>query len=100
MILYMHINSTNYYTMYDYTCLLCTVKGMQRLVSSISDRCINRCISSFKSTALDTTEQNCLNVCAMKNLKHADRIAIRFAEENQNYAQQQQQQQMGIRPPQ
>jgi len=59
------------------------LKEKLQLISSISDYCFNKCVSSFKSRTLDLNEDKCLRNCLRRELKSYERCAIRVAEHQQ-----------------
>lgn len=69
-------------------------QDMTNLFNTLSEKCFSRCVTTFRSRQLDRNENNCLEICAQRFMKHYQRIGMRFADENtQQQAQQQVQQQ-------
>mmetsp|Transcript_4099 Transcript_4099/g.5578 ORF Transcript_4099/g.5578 Transcript_4099/m.5578 type:complete len:98 (+) Transcript_4099:117-410(+) len=56
------------------------VKDSVNLFISLSDRCFNQCVTSFRSKTLDKYEDTCLENCAKRYLKMTQRAGMRFQE--------------------
>jgi import inner membrane translocase subunit TIM9 len=68
------------------------MKDFMRLYTGLVDRCFHNCIQDFTTKTLSTKEENCLDKCSDKFLKHSERVGMRFQEQNELLNQQQQQQ--------
>jgi len=53
-----------------------------RMYSNLVERCFNSCCNDFTSKALSSKEEQCVNHCTDKFLKHSERVGARFAEHN------------------
>ncbi|ETV91836.1 hypothetical protein H310_13665 [Aphanomyces invadans] len=53
------------------------------LYNRVVATCFNECVQSFRSKKLEDKEENCMNLCAEKFLKHTQRVGVRFAEAQQ-----------------
>ncbi|GBE84899.1 Mitochondrial import inner membrane translocase subunit TIM9 [Sparassis crispa] len=53
-----------------------------RMYSNLVERCFNSCCNDFTSKALSSKEEQCVNNCTDKFLKHSERVGARFAEHN------------------
>eukprot|EP01023_Acetabularia_acetabulum_P013874 TRINITY_DN1675_c1_g1_i13.p2 TRINITY_DN1675_c1_g1~~TRINITY_DN1675_c1_g1_i13.p2 ORF type:complete len:109 (+),score=18.04 TRINITY_DN1675_c1_g1_i13:66-392(+) len=83
--------------------LLKSIEQMQlrdslRMYNSVVERCFKDCVSQFRGTSLDSTEDTCVRSCANKFTKASSRIGTKFQEltsemEQQMMQQMQQQQQ-------
>ena len=57
------------------------------MYTNLVDQCFNTCSNSFRSKNLDKYETPCIENCANRYIKMAQRVGLRFAE---NQAMQQQ----------
>ncbi|EJD54522.1 hypothetical protein AURDEDRAFT_132984 [Auricularia subglabra TFB-10046 SS5] len=53
-----------------------------KMYSGIVERCFMSCCNDFTSKTLTSKEETCVQNCADKFLKHAERVGARFAEQN------------------
>lgn len=53
---------------------------------------MDRCVSSFYSKTLNDAEKRCLDTCVDKNVKHMQRIKMRFEEQTMQQMTEMQQQ--------
>ncbi|KAI8875128.1 chaperone [Backusella circina FSU 941] len=60
------------------------MRDFMRLYSSLVQRCFDDCITDFSSKSLNGGEASCVNMCADKFFKHAERVGTKFAELSQN----------------
>ena len=56
------------------------VKDTLRMINNMVELCFSECVSGFRSKALTTPEEKCVNTCAEKFLKHSGRVGQRFGE--------------------
>ena len=56
------------------------VKDTLRMINNMVELCFTECVSGFRSKALTTPEEKCVNTCAEKFLKHSGRVGQRFGE--------------------
>lgn len=56
------------------------VKDTLRMINNMVELCFSECVSGFKSKALTSPEEKCINTCAEKFLKHSGRVGQRFGE--------------------
>ena len=56
------------------------VKDTLRMINNMVELCFSECVTGFRSKALTTTEEKCVNTCAEKFLKHSGRVGQRFGE--------------------
>ncbi|KAI7868448.1 mitochondrial import inner membrane translocase subunit TIM9 [Spinellus fusiger] len=56
------------------------MKDFLRLYSNLVQRCFDDCANDFTSKTLTEKENQCVNKCADKFLKHSERVGARFAE--------------------
>lgn len=61
------------------------------MYNNLVERCFESCVYSFKSKALDKSESNCMEYCASRYIKMAQRVGLRFQEHQAMQMQQQQQ---------
>ncbi|KAG8387840.1 hypothetical protein BUALT_Bualt02G0063000 [Buddleja alternifolia] len=59
------------------------VRDSLRLYNALAERCFSECVHSFYRKSLGKQEENCVNRCAEKFLKHSVRVSMRFAELNE-----------------
>ncbi|RKP30438.1 hypothetical protein METBISCDRAFT_6299, partial [Metschnikowia bicuspidata] len=57
------------------------MKDFMRLYSNLVSRCFEDCVNDFTSANLTTKENNCINKCSEKFLKHSERVGQRFQEQ-------------------
>lgn len=57
------------------------MKDFMRLYSNLVSRCFEDCVNDFTSANLTTKEDNCINKCSEKFLKHSERVGQRFQEQ-------------------
>jgi import inner membrane translocase subunit TIM9 len=69
------------------------LKEMQTMFNMLTQKCFTKCINNFRARNLDSSEKNCINICAEKYLAHMGRVGQRFHEESLMNQQQQQQSQ-------
>lgn len=50
------------------------------LYNTLTERCFGTCVSSFRSKALEKKETVCVQNCAERFVKIAQRVGLRFAE--------------------
>ena len=50
------------------------------MYTNLVDRCFNTCSTSFRSKSLDKYETGCIENCANRYIKMAQRVGLRFAE--------------------
>ncbi|KAI0035199.1 putative TIM9-translocase of the mitochondrial inner membrane [Vararia minispora EC-137] len=67
------------------------MRDFMNLYSSLVERCFTSCCNDFTSRALSSKEEGCLKNCAEKFMKYSERAGARFAEENAEQMQKQQQ---------
>ena len=56
------------------------VKDTLRMINNMVELCFSECVSGFRSKALTSPEEKCVNTCAEKFLKHSGRVGQRFGE--------------------
>ena len=56
------------------------VKDTLRMINNMVELCFSECVTGFRSKALTTPEEKCVNTCAEKFLKHSGRVGQRFGE--------------------
>ncbi|PWN21491.1 putative TIM9-translocase of the mitochondrial inner membrane [Microstroma glucosiphilum] len=66
------------------------MRDFTKLYSGLVERCFGSCVDDFTSRALTTREEECVDKCTMKFLKHSERVGARFQEENAKMMAQQQ----------
>lgn len=59
------------------------MKDFSRLYTGLVERCFGSCVDDFTSRALTNREEECVDKCTTKFLKHSERVGARFQEENQ-----------------
>ncbi|OZJ05946.1 Mitochondrial import inner membrane translocase subunit TIM9 [Bifiguratus adelaidae] len=59
------------------------MKDFLRLYANLVERCFNDCVNDFTSKTVSGKEEQCVNRCADKFLKHSERVGARFAELSQ-----------------
>lgn len=55
---------------------------MSNMFNNLAATCFNRCVNNFRSRILDSKEQQCIETCATRFIKHYQRVGLRFADEN------------------
>lgn len=58
------------------------MKDFMNLYTGLVERCFASCCNDFTSKALSSKEDQCVEHCTTKFLKHSERVGARFAEEN------------------
>ncbi|KAF4718521.1 Mitochondrial import inner membrane translocase subunit Tim9 [Perkinsus olseni] len=58
--------------------------------NGLVERCFNQCIQNFRAKNLDYEETDCVKRCVGKFMTYSQRVGTRFAEKNQQVAQDQQ----------
>ncbi|KAF8158354.1 Tim10/DDP family zinc finger protein [Crassisporium funariophilum] len=53
-----------------------------KMYSNLVEKCFNTCCNDFTSKALSTKEESCIMNCTEKFIKHSERVGARFAEQN------------------
>ena len=56
------------------------VKDTLRMINNMVELCFSECVTGFRSKALSSPEEKCVNTCAEKFLKHSGRVGQRFGE--------------------
>jgi import inner membrane translocase subunit TIM9 len=51
------------------------------MYNRLVERCFSDCVSSFDNKTVSKKEEECLNQCAEKFIKHTQRVGRRFAEQ-------------------
>ncbi|KAH7514461.1 hypothetical protein FEM48_Zijuj11G0092100 [Ziziphus jujuba var. spinosa] len=64
------------------------IRDSLRMYNSLAERCFTDCVDNFWRKALTKQEDTCVRSCAEKFLKHWMRVSMRFAELNQEAANQ------------
>ncbi|CAO1622935.1 unnamed protein product [Parajaminaea phylloscopi] len=59
------------------------MKDFTRLYTSLVERCFGSCVDDFTSRSLTSREEDCVEKCTQKFLKHSERVGHRFQEESQ-----------------
>lgn len=59
------------------------MKDFTRLYTGLVERCFGSCVDDFTSKVLTNREDECIQKCTNKFLKHSERVGARFQEENQ-----------------
>mmetsp|Transcript_18302 Transcript_18302/g.44923 ORF Transcript_18302/g.44923 Transcript_18302/m.44923 type:complete len:101 (+) Transcript_18302:165-467(+) len=62
---------------------------MQDMYIGLVNRCFNKCVNAFRTRTIQSSEKDCLSNCVAKSIAHNKRVQMRFAEQNQQMAQQQ-----------
>ena len=52
-----------------------------RMYNTLTERCFQTCVSSFRSKSLDKYETTCVENCAERYIKMTQRVGLRFAED-------------------
>ena len=50
-------------------------------MSSLTEKCMDRCVNSFHGKTLNGAEKACLEKCVDKNVKFLQRVKMRFEEQ-------------------
>mmetsp|Transcript_87860 Transcript_87860/g.138689 ORF Transcript_87860/g.138689 Transcript_87860/m.138689 type:complete len:94 (-) Transcript_87860:74-355(-) len=56
--------------------------------NNLVERCFSECVTSFRTKALDNTEEQCVKRCVQKFMSFSQRVAMRFQEKQQQMGQQ------------
>mmetsp|Transcript_8952 Transcript_8952/g.14236 ORF Transcript_8952/g.14236 Transcript_8952/m.14236 type:complete len:102 (+) Transcript_8952:71-376(+) len=56
---------------------------MQEMYIGFVDRCFGKCVNTFRTRKLLSTEKECISNCVAKSLAHIKRVQLRFQEQNQ-----------------
>ncbi|KAJ7794126.1 Tim10/DDP family zinc finger protein [Mycena olivaceomarginata] len=57
-------------------------QGFLTMYGKLVEKCFNTCCNDFTSKSLSSKEEQCVNNCAEKFMKHSERVSARFAEMN------------------
>ncbi|KAJ6508845.1 Tim10/DDP family zinc finger protein [Mycena sanguinolenta] len=57
-------------------------QGFLTMYGKLVEKCFNTCVNDFTSKSLSSKEEQCVNNCAEKFMKHSERVSARFAEMN------------------
>lgn len=57
------------------------IKDSLIMYNTLTERCFQTCISSFRSKSLDKKETSCVENCAERYIKMTQRVGLRFAED-------------------
>lgn len=52
-----------------------------RMYNILTEKCFDTCTYSFRSKTLDKSETTCIQNCASRYIKVAQRVGLRFAEQ-------------------
>ncbi|KAL9556467.1 hypothetical protein MBANPS3_001860 [Mucor bainieri] len=61
------------------------VTDFMNMFTGVVDRCFKECANDFTTKAVTGREAACVQRCADRFLKHAERVGNKFAELSQNY---------------
>merc|ERR1719499_2131223 len=56
--------------------------------NNLVERCFNECVTSFRTKALEGSEEQCVKRCVQKFMSFSQRVAMRFQEKQQQMGQQ------------
>jgi len=51
--------------------------------NNLVERCFNECVTSFRTKALEPSEEQCMKRCVQKFMSYSQRVAMRFQEKQQ-----------------
>jgi len=57
------------------------IKDSLVMYNTLTERCFQTCVSSFRSKTLDKHETSCIENCAERYIKMTQRVGLRFAED-------------------
>mmetsp|Transcript_33312 Transcript_33312/g.71959 ORF Transcript_33312/g.71959 Transcript_33312/m.71959 type:complete len:93 (+) Transcript_33312:1-279(+) len=57
------------------------IKESLSMYNSLAERCFSSCVTSFRSKALEPSEEKCMRKCTEKFINVSRRVSQRFAEQ-------------------
>eukprot|EP00434_Breviolum_minutum_P016410 symbB.v1.2.014464.t1/scaffold1055.1/size140776/6 len=59
------------------------MQEMMNTYNNLVEKCFNECVTSFRTKALEGSEEQCVTRCVQKFMSFSQRVSLRFQEKQQ-----------------